>query len=115
MVMPRYKIQLYETPDGRCPVESWLSGLTSTKRRAVAAALGEILEHEGPGVCGTMWGRWLGAGLFEFRIARSPVDPQPSGKLLLRIFRHPHGDKVISCWAPTTKGGTTRARIKRAR
>jgi len=101
--MPRYTIQFYESRDGQCPVESWLDALTPSKRRAVAGALGEILEHEGPSVCGTIWGRWLGRGLFEFRIAR-PSAPELGGKLLLRVFCHAYGDKIVLLLGAYDKG-----------
>jgi len=103
-----YTIDFYETINGYCPVESWLSDLTPTKQRAVYAALTEILEQEGPNVCGSFWGASLGDGLFELRIRHNEQQiraltrqPKPGGaksnpeKILLRIFCHAYGDKIV--------------------
>jgi hypothetical protein len=103
-----YAIEFHETTDGYCPVEAWLDDLTPAKQRAVYAALREVLEQEGPNVCGSFWGVPLGDGLFEFRIRHNEQQiraltgqPKRGGaksnpeKILLRIFCHAYGDKIV--------------------
>lgn len=57
-------------------------------------------------MCGTEWGKQLGGGLFEFRIrhtsseiARMHGEPveggKPAEKVLLRVFCHAYGAKVV--------------------
>ena len=85
-----FTIEFYEDAQGRKPVLRWIEkDLTPQQRRVLVAALDEILAHEGVGVCGMQFGRQLGRGLFEFRVS------QPSLKILLRVFRHAHGDRLV--------------------
>ncbi len=115
----RWQIEFYETPDGRVPVEEWLEGLNSTKRRAAAAGLEMVLAVDGPAGCASPWGRHLGQGLFEFRLRHSGQEIRsirggpsasnvglatPPEKVLLRIFCHAHGDRVILLLAAYDKG-----------
>ena len=103
-----YAIEFYETINGYCPVESWLSDLTPTKQRAVYAALTEVLEQEGTNVCGSFWAPSLGDGLLELRVRHNEQQiraltgqSKPGGaksnpeKILLRIFCHAYGDKIV--------------------
>jgi len=87
---PSFTIEFYEDAQGRKPVLRWIEKeLKPTQRRALVAAMQEILAFEGVGVCGTELGRQLGHGLFEFRV-RNPAE-----HLLLRVFCHAYGDKVV--------------------
>ena len=64
----------------------------------------EILQHEGPRVVGTNFGKGLGGGLFEFRLDQDAAqvlarkgrsarrEAVESSKLLLRVLCHAHGD-----------------------
>src|SRR4051794_4853660 len=63
-----YRLEFYEDGHGREPVLDWLRRLTPRKRRAIGVAMFEILQHEGPHVVGTNFGKALGHGLFEFRL-----------------------------------------------
>lgn len=115
----RWQIEFYETPDGRVPVEEWLQSLSPTKRRAAAAALEMILAVDGPAVCASPWGKHLGQGLFEFRLRHSeqeirtirgerpssPAGQAPSSeKVVLRLFCHAYGDRVIVLLGAYDKG-----------
>lgn len=107
--MSKYTIDLYETAKGYCPIETWLGELTPTQRRAVAAALDEVLAEEGQAVCGGHWGDPVGEGVFEFRIKHTEAQiralgggPKPAGKqqassekILLRIFCHAYGQRIV--------------------
>jgi hypothetical protein len=110
MARPPYEIEFYEDEDGDVPVLRWLKeDLTPQKRRALGAAMNEILQHEGPNVANTNFGKALGRGLFEFRLdqdikqilARKTKRPKKkdtegdTGRILLRVFFHVHGDKII--------------------
>jgi hypothetical protein len=62
--------------------------------------MNEVLQLLGVGVCATKFGKQLGEGLFEFRLRRdlreiAPVGEADSGKLLLRVFCHAHGNRLI--------------------
>ena len=98
-----WRIEFYETSDGGRPVERWIARLAPAERRAFKAAVSELLIPLGPGVCSTPWGSHLGAGLFELRIARGAELPEggssgrraAQARLLLRVFCHAHGGRLI--------------------
>jgi hypothetical protein len=102
MVDP-WRIESYETVEGSRPFEKWAEALAPRDRRALVAAIDELLVPLGPGICATPWGRHLGQGLFELRIARvaasggrpSPAEPAQSHRMLLRVFCHACGDRVV--------------------
>lgn len=112
----RFQLQFYEDERGEGPVLRWLrEALTPTQRRAIGVAMAEILQAEGVGVCRTGYGKQLGDGLFEFRlrhdaaeILRSrgkPARPEPGGeRILLRVFCHAHGDRIILLLGGYDKG-----------
>jgi len=65
----------------------------------------EVLEENGLDVCGTEFGSQLGEGLFEFRVrgnldefaegaAATQVGPAEK-KMLIRVFCHAYGDRLI--------------------
>lgn len=114
--MTRFTIEFYEDEHGDSPVLRWLrEQLTPTQRRAIGVAMAEILQVEGIGVCRTGYGKQLGDGLFEFRlrhdaaeILRSvgkPARPEPgSERILLRVFCHAHGDRIVLLLGGYDKG-----------
>ena len=87
----------------------WLTKeLTPAERRAVTAALRELVAAIGPNVCSTDFGKNLGGGLIELRLrqdeeqirkrvgAPRPVEAHPedaAAEILIRVFFHPHGEK----------------------
>ncbi len=131
---PAWTLEFYEE-DGREPVLDFLRGLDVVKEQALAAALRNVLAYEGIGVCGSSWGRWVqGApGIFEFRVRHDaatilrerglqvPEDLREGhGEVLLRVFCHAYGKKVVLLLASYDKGrepSTKRqnAEIKRAK
>jgi phage-related protein len=96
-----YELEFYEDENGDTPVLRWLrEELTPAKRRALGHAMNEVLQLLGVGVCATKFGKQLGEGLFEFRLGRdlreiAPVGETDSGKILLRVFCHAHGKRLI--------------------
>jgi hypothetical protein len=112
----RYRLEFYADAAGDQPVLRWLcEELTPTQRRAIGVALREILEVEGIGVCRGAYGKQLGEGLFEFRlrhdageILRSlgkPARDEPQHeRILLRVFCHAHGDRLVLLLGGYDKG-----------
>lgn len=134
MSQPEWTLDFYGER-GREPVLDFLRGLDEFKEQALAAALRNVLAYEGIGVCGSSWGKWVrGApGIFEFRVRHDaatilrerglPVpeklDESHSG-ILLRVFCHAHGKKVVLLLAAYDKGREPSAKrqnaeIKRAK
>jgi hypothetical protein len=88
------------------------------KRRAIGVALNEFLRHLGPDVVHTDFGKSLGRGLYEFRVdqdaeqilrkaGKSPRAELETGKILLRVFFHPHGKKLVLLLSGYDKGERT--------
>ena len=113
-----YTLEFYDDPrTGRAPVHEWITKeLSRYQRRALGTAMSEILEKHGIDVCQTEYGRHLGRGLFEFRLRhdsdeiigkhtnRTPHDEPDQGPILLRVFCHAYGDKVVLLLAGYDKG-----------
>ena len=102
---PVYEIEFYETPDGDQPARRWLlEELTPSKRRAIGTAMNHILAQEGVNVCETEWGKALGKGLYEFRLRDEIQEQGVTEKILLRVFFHPYGNKIILLLGGYDKG-----------
>ncbi len=118
--MPEYEIEFYEDDEGDEPVLRWLrEELSPRKRRALGAAMNNVLQALGVKVCGTEFGRQLGTGLFEFRLRGMDLAKAAPGsvsverdeaKMLLRVFCHAHGDKLILLLGGYDKGEDTSAK-----
>lgn len=94
---PPYRLEFYADPTGAQPVREWLRNeLSSEERRTVGAAMLNILQEQGIQVCGSAFGRQLGGGLFEFRLREQG--------LLVRIFCHAHGERLILLLGGYDKG-----------
>lgn len=134
MTGPQWTLEFYEER-GREPVLDFLRDLDEFKEQALAAALRNVLAYEGTAVCGSSWGKWIpdAKGIFEFRVRHDaatilrergvPVpdelDESHSG-ILLRVFCHAHGRKVVLLLAAYDKGKEPSAKrqnaeIKRAK
>jgi hypothetical protein len=82
----------------------------------------EILQHEGPRVVGTNFGKGLGGGIFEFRLDQDAAqvlarkgksarrEAAESAKILLRVFCHAHGDRIVLLLGGYDKGERPSAR-----
>lgn len=103
-----YTLEFYDEPStGRLPVHEWVKNeLTPFQRRSLGVAMSEILERHGINVCGTEYGKSLGRGLFEFRLRHGAdeiiamfTDGKPDARdkkpILLRVYCHAHGDKIV--------------------
>jgi hypothetical protein len=115
---PPYELEFYIDDVGREPALAFMRSLSTLKRRAIGVALHEFLRHLGPDVVRTDFGKSLGGGLYEFRVdqdaeqilRKAGKDPRPEsdeGKILLRVFFHPHGKKLILLLSGYDKGERT--------
>ena len=121
--MPRvanYELEFYEDENGDEPVRRWLrEELTPVKRKALGRAMNTILQSLGVGVCGTEFGKQLGGGLFEFRLRRDLRERTGSGEgkpahMLLRVFCHAHGHRLILLLGAYDKGEDSSPRRQQA-
>lgn len=101
-----FMIEFFEDDRGRSPVEKWMDGdLSDLELAALLSAFEHVLSHHGLNVCGSEWGKQLGEGLFEFRVRHTAEEidamfggePPRKGRdrILLRVFCHAYGDKVV--------------------
>jgi len=116
---PKYTLEFYRDRDGRQPVRDWLrNDLDRSKARALGVAMFHILQQEGVGVCATENGKPISKGVFEFRLRHSaqemlhnlgllpPDEPRAQAEehVLLRVYCHAYGNKVILLLAGYDKG-----------
>lgn len=113
-----YEIEFFGRADGSEPVRKFLDSLSENKRNALLAALKFILARNGLDVCKSEWGKNLGGGLAELRLrhderevlaghSNTDEDQLPEGspeKILLRVFFHAHGNRVILLLGGYDKG-----------
>lgn len=108
-----WAVEFFEDDQGRQPAREWLQSLDSGKRAAAIAAIETLLTQMGQDVCGTEYGKHLGNGLFEFRIRhdegtiRAKAGQERTGKpadVLLRIFCHAHGQRIVLLLGGYDKG-----------
>jgi hypothetical protein len=131
----KWTTEFYEDDAVRRPVELWMDSLTLAEFAALRAAIVRVLEVRGIELGSTPWLKALGDGLFEFRVrhdaatiaalyastAQAQESSQPTQhKILLRLFIHFHGNKVILLLHGYDKGGNDSPRqqnkeIKEAR
>lgn len=116
-----WDVEFFEDDGGRQPAREFLLSLEPDKRLAMIAAIEMILIPRGLEVCATEYGRQLGEGLFEFRIRhdeavirgksrRAGAESKRRGDILLRLFCHAYGEKVILLLGGYDKGADTSPR-----
>jgi hypothetical protein len=112
-----WEVEFYEEEGGRYPVREFLADLEPAKRMAMIAAIEVVLVPRGLAVCETEYGRQLGDGLFEFRVRHdeqttlakagkesSGDRTRRSGDVLLRLFCHAYGEKIVLLLGGYDKG-----------
>ncbi|HEY5473978.1 MAG TPA: hypothetical protein VIK32_12395 [Candidatus Limnocylindrales bacterium] len=124
----RFTLEFYQSPDGDEPARRWMQKrLSAPQRRALDTALRLILAVHGVGVCRSSYGRHVGRGLFEFRLdedeatllhkwspASTAPRPATSGdRILLRVFCHAHGDRIVLLLGGYDKGADPSRRKQR--
>ncbi len=102
----KYEVEFYEDDHGTEPALAFMQSLSGAKRRAIGVALNEVLRYLGPDVCNTDYGKSLGQGLYELRldqdaeqvlrkVGKQPRPEREEAKILLRVFFHVHGRKIV--------------------
>lgn len=132
-----FEIQFFEDASGSKPVLDWIKNeLSPTKRRALGTALRRILQVHGAEVCRGIWGKKVHVeGIYEFRLrmtgrevinleaeinaisgaeARARLGLDASQDILLRVFFHPHGDKLLLLLGGYDKGKDPSAKRQQA-
>jgi len=116
MCARRFTLEYYRTADGDQPVRRWIDhDLSAAQRKTVMAALKYLLAAEGIGICASEYGQHLGRGLFELRIRHdeqtilkkaglATLAETPRANVLLRVFCHATGDRVILLLGGYDKG-----------
>jgi hypothetical protein len=66
----------------------------------------EILQQQGINICCSPFGKQLGEGLFEFRLREDG--------LLLRVFCHAYGNKIVLLLSGYDKGESPGYRVERS-
>jgi hypothetical protein len=112
----------FEADDGTIPFEQFVAELSDFKFVALDTAIDRVLSVRGIDLVRTEWLKALGAGLHEFRIRHDGAevarmfggeltDP-PSGreKVLLRLFVHFYGRKVVLLLGGYDKGNDSQER-----
>lgn len=106
----------FETDDGTIPYERFVDDLSDFKFVALDAAIQRVLCVRGLDLVRTEWLKALGEGLHEFRVRHDAEEvagmfggEQATGlgrreKVLLRVFVHFYGDKVVLLLAGYDKG-----------
>ena len=112
----RYELDFFADDEGNKPVLEWIKNdLSFTKRAALGSAMREILQVQGVRVCKTEWGKQLGQSVFEFRLRMVGSQAVSEGwapetrvdvseQILLRVFCHAYGDKIVLLLAGYDKG-----------
>jgi len=111
-----WQLEVYETEEGRQPFSAWAEKLPETKFVSLDAALRIVLAVKGLDLARTEWLKSLGAGLHEFRIRHdaeeirhmfgdeAPGRGRRRERILLRVFVHFHGARVILLLGGYDKG-----------
>ena len=115
-----YQLDFFEGESGEKPCLRWIKDdLSAAKRRALGAAMEQVLQEQGLGVCDDKaWGKQLRGGLFEFRLMRKRRYEvkqknhkiEKVERISLRVFGHAHGDHRILLLHGYDKGEDPKSR-----
>ena len=112
----------FEADDGTVPYQRFINDLSDFKFVALDTAIEFLLSVRGIDLVRTEWLKALGQGLHEFRIRHDadeisrmfggdlPAVTSPREKVLLRVFVHFHGDKIILLLGGYDKGDDPKER-----
>lgn len=112
---PAWTVEFYADDEGREPIRKWLDDLSEIKRDAVVSALTHVLSRLGPEACQSEWAKNLGSGLYELRVRHSAEEtaamfggagrgPKKGPAILLRVFFHAHGRRLVLLLGGYDKG-----------
>lgn len=112
----------FEAADGTIPFQRFVENLSDVQFAALDAAIERVLCVRGIELVRTEWLKALGQGLHEFRVRHHADEiarmfggdalttPPRGERVLLRVFVHFHGDKVILLLGGYDKGADPKAR-----
>ena len=115
----------FQADDGTIPFEQFVNGLSDFKFVALSTAIDRVLSVRGIELVRTEWLKALGKGLHELRVRHDgdeitrmfggdpPKVAPPAGKILLRVFVHFHGEKMVLLLGGYDKGEDSTARRQR--
>lgn len=119
MEASQFRIEFYEDSAGDQPVWRWIKEeLEPFAASALGLAMNQILQAQGTDVVKTRFGKALGDGLFEFRLddtvdeilkrcgfkKKRKLAGAPPHRLLLRVFFHVHGNRIVLLLGGYDKG-----------
>lgn len=109
-----WQLEVYETENGRQPFTAWVEKLSETKFVSLDAALRLVLSERGLDLVRTEWLKPLGEGLHEFRVRHDSDEirrmfagqaaRRRRERILLRVFVHFHGSRVVLLLSGYDKG-----------
>jgi hypothetical protein len=113
--MRLWTVEVFQDKTGRQPFTIWADRLAETKFVALDAAITKVLAVRGLDLASTEWLKPLGGGLHEFRIRHSAEEIEHMfggsranrsrrGAVLLRVFVHFHGARVVLLLGGYDKG-----------
>lgn len=113
--MSLWTTEVYVDEKGSSPFSTWLAGLAEAKFAALDAGLRLVLLERGLELSGSEWLKPLGDGLWEFRVRHdaTAINNMFGGEastslrregVLLRVFCHFHGNKIILLLSGYDKG-----------
>lgn len=112
----------FEADDGTIPFQRFIDDLSDFKFVALDTAIGRVLSVRGIDLVRTEWLKALGEGLHEFRVRHdadeivrmfggdAPEVGRQSKKVLLRVFVHFYGKKVVLLLGGYDKGDDPKGR-----
>lgn len=112
----------FEADDGMVPFQRFVDELSDFKLVALDAAIDRVLSVRGIDLVRTEWLKALGEGLHEFRVRHdaeeivrmfggdAPSGEGPAESVLLRVFVHFYGDKVMLLLGGYDKGANPKPR-----
>jgi hypothetical protein len=112
----------FEADDGSLPFERFMEGLGEFKFIALDTAITQVLAVRGLDLVRTEWLKAMGGGLHEFRVRHDAAeitrmfaggsDEVVTGteRILLRVFVHFHGDRVVLLLGGYDKGRYPKSR-----
>ena len=114
--MANWTIEFYADDNGVEPCRAWMEDdLSNVQYAALTSALRLVLAERGLDVCASEWGKALGGGLAEFRVRHpaeeieamfggAPRGAKAGERVLLRVFFHAHGHKIVLLLGGYDKG-----------
>lgn len=111
-----WSLEVFEIDDGVQPYARFIDSLPDFKFAALDAAVERVLAARGMDLVRTEWLKPLGGGLHEFRVRHTADEilrmfgtdsagaSRPRGRVLLRVFVHFYGDRVVLLLCGYDKG-----------